>query len=151
MASVKGQGSDFDLGNELQIALTRLETLGEDLDRYLGVVEGRARAVVEASELLKDLGVGGILSEHSLIRFLGGEKLGRGKSELMFKARNSTATTHVLLLLVDVADLEPDVNLGERSRRILQYVAEALQKRGRRDQSCCLSGASFDQPLTSRL
>jgi hypothetical protein len=35
--------------------------------------------------------------------------------------------TYVLLLLMDVADLEPDVLLGERARRVIHNVLEALQ------------------------
>jgi hypothetical protein len=35
--------------------------------------------------------------------------------------------TYVLLLLVDVADLEPDVLLSERARWVIHNVLEALQ------------------------
>ena len=35
-------------------------------------------------------------------------------------------TTHILLLFVDVSNLEPDVDFGERSRRILQNISETL-------------------------
>ena len=36
-------------------------------------------------------------------------------------------TTDILLLFVDVSNLKPDVDFGERSRRILQNISETLQ------------------------
>jgi hypothetical protein len=65
----------YELHDESEKRLTRLETLGEDLNRDFGIVEGGARAVVEASELLEYLGVRRVLGEYSLIRLLGGEEL----------------------------------------------------------------------------
>ena len=51
-----------------------------------------------------------------------GEK--RVSNELTKAIRQSP--THILLLLVDVTDLKPDVDLGEGSWRVLKDVAEAL-------------------------
>lgn len=39
--------------------------------------------------------------------------------------------THVFLLLVDMANLEPNVLLGERSGRVIDDVFEALRKLAR--------------------
>jgi hypothetical protein len=51
----------------------------------------------------------------------------REKSELKSETPTRAPETHILLLLVDVTDLEPDVDLGKRSRRVLKDVAEALK------------------------
>lgn len=85
--------------------------------------------MVESAELLKDLGVCGVLRQYSLVRLLGRDELctgGRAGSAFAPSEESEPKTTHVFLLLVDVPNLEPDVDLREWSRRVLQNVAEAL-------------------------
>lgn len=55
--------------------------------------------------------------------------------------------THVFLLLVHVADLEPDVFLAQRPGRVVHNVTEALNH----DQRAVDSKIRFEVFLTSRL
>jgi len=66
--------------------------------------------VVQAAELLQDLGVVRVGLQHAVVGILGRVVL--------------------LLLLVDVADLEPDVDLRQRPRRVGEDVLEALEVSG---------------------
>ena len=87
--------------------------------------------MVKASELLKDLGMGRVFGKDAVVRFLGSEELVISKSRSVPQRKVQGRTiggTHILLLLVDVANLEPDIDLGQRPWRILQDVAEALRK-----------------------
>lgn len=65
--------------------------------------------MVEPSELLEDLGMIGIVSQDLLIGLL---RLGI-----------------LLLLLIHVSYLEPDINFGERFRRVVDNVIEALEQK----------------------
>jgi len=90
-----------------KVKLTSVNRLLQELNSLLLASIAVALLVVEPSQLLQDLGVVGVPIEHTPV---GG--LGRLK---------------VFLLLVNVTNLEPDVFLGERTRRVVDDVFEALQ------------------------
>lgn len=91
-----------------------------------------ALLVVQPSELLQDLGMVRVLVKHSAVGGLGSVKLcatvSRGrKKKGGGGGRRGAGITYVFLLLVDMANLEVDVLLGQWARRIVYNVLEALQ------------------------
>lgn len=79
---------------------------------------------MEPAELLEDLCVVFIVLKDTLVCFLCRDKLiGMLAISLDFEA---SWATHVFLLLVNVADLKPDVFLLQWTRRIVHNVPEAL-------------------------
>lgn len=67
----------------------------------------------------------------------------KGRAETEAKKR-----TNLLLLLVNVSDLEPDIDLGERTRRVLEDEFEALNGHVRnkiRDQRVTIRGTRLER------
>ena len=54
----------------------------------------------------------------------------------MSAGAQGVTTTYILLLFMDMADLEPDVLLGQWFRRVLHNISEALQHVSP-DRRCC--------------
>jgi hypothetical protein len=79
--------------------------------------------VVQPSELLEDLRVIGRLVQHALVGSLGTVKLREGQSRHHFQGLEES---YIFLLLVDMANLEPYVLLGQGTRRGANDVLEAL-------------------------
>ena len=107
----------------LCIGRISFQTFGEVGDCGVLIGKGGTRLVIEPTELLQDFGVIGIVLQYTLVRVL---------SSVILKWPSARGTsrggvTHVFLLLVDVSNLEPDVDLGQRFRRIVQDIAETLQ------------------------
>lgn len=67
--------SKSDVSLRAMQSLTRFETLGENSDRKLGVVEGCPRTLVESSQLLKNFRMRRILIENTFVGFFGGDEL----------------------------------------------------------------------------
>ena len=85
--------------------------------------------MIQTAELLEDFCVCWILLKNTLVRLFRRDELVQRAEGISLSVRRRAATffpTHILLLLVDVADLEPDVDLGEWTWRIVEDVAEAL-------------------------
>lgn len=91
------------------------------VDRLLQVVNGTllrgggALVMVQPAELLENLGVLGVALENTLVGRLGAIKLEGVRSKATKSARGGEA--YIFLLLVDMANLEPDVFLGQGARR----------------------------------
>jgi hypothetical protein len=85
--------------------------------------------VIQTAELLENFCVCRVLLQDTLVRLFCRDELVQGAKGIRSPVRQSAAKifpAHILLLLVDVADLKPDVDLGERTWRIVEDVAEAL-------------------------
>lgn len=82
--------------------------------------------VIKPAELLEDLCVVRALDQDPFVRFFGLLELQRGLG-LHGVEEKWREITYVLGLLVDVTDLEPDVQIGERSWRIPEDAIEALR------------------------
>jgi hypothetical protein len=111
---------------------TVLQTLGQIRDGGVLIGEARLALVVEPSELLKDLGVLGIFVKDAFVGFLGQDVLcvlnkSRVSGQRVEKRKEQGRIAYLLLRLVNVTDLKPDVDLGQRTRWILENVAEALR------------------------
>lgn len=87
--------------------LTGGNGLLEKLDSLFLARKAVALLVVQPAQLLQDLGMVGVPVQHTLVGILG--------------------TVEVLLLLVDMANLEPDILLGQRRRWGVDDVLEALE------------------------
>lgn len=80
--------------------------------------------MMEPAELLQDLGMMWIAVKDA--------EVGMFRSFVLmgllarFRSKCVTQCTHILLLFVNVTDLEPDICLAQRLRRILDNVLEAL-------------------------
>lgn len=81
--------------------------------------------MMKPTKLLEDLGVVGRVVENSLIRGFGAIKLQRLSINSAWHFAMKAAT-YVFLLFVNMADLEPDVLLGQGSGRRVDNVLEAL-------------------------
>lgn len=107
--------------------LTSTDRLLQVLNSLLLARVAVALLVVEPTKLLENLGVVGVTLQHASIGTLSRFELDKEVS----MARRSTrliSGTYILLLLVDVADLEPDVLLGEGARGVINNILEALWK-----------------------
>jgi hypothetical protein len=83
--------------------------------------------MIESTELLQYLCVSWVLLKHSFVRFFRCDELRDRICKLANHSKSADKqSTHILLLFVDVTNLEPDVDFGERSRRIVEDVSEAL-------------------------
>lgn len=78
--------------------------------------------VKEPAKLLQDLGMVGVAVENPPVGCL-------SRVELCIVSGSSVKNdgcTYILLLLMNVADLKPDIFLCERTRRVVDDVFEAL-------------------------
>jgi hypothetical protein len=82
--------------------------------------------VMEPAQLLQNLGVVRIALENPMIRGFGVFVLSR-PSEWGMRRVDGKSDTHIFVLLMHVADLEPNVLLGEGRRRVVDDVLEALE------------------------
>lgn len=94
----------------LRVRWVRLKALGEVRDSEVLGLESAAVLMIQPSKLLKDLGVGWVFLHDALISIL--------------------SARMVLHLLVYVSNLEPNIGVGERVRRIAEYAIEALERLG---------------------
>lgn len=100
-------------------------------DRFLQVLNGpllarvvAALLMVEPTELLENLGMVRVSVKNAAVR-----RLSRLELHKMLDTEigsGEVVVTYVLLLLVDMADLEPDVLLGQGTRRLIDDKFEAL-------------------------
>lgn len=104
--------------------LTSIDRLLQELDSLLLTLEAWTLLVVEPAKLLKNLGMVGIPLEHALIRGLSRIILSNSSACFPTETREYT---YILLLLVDMANLEPNVFFGERAWGIADDVFKALQ------------------------
>lgn len=86
--------------------------------------------MIEPSELLKNLSMTRVLLHYALVGFFRTAMLWvqtRKISLAFIRVKGKSQDTYVVLLLVHMTDLEPDVGMGERVRRIAKDAVEALQ------------------------
>jgi hypothetical protein len=86
-----------------------LETRGQNSDCAVGVVKGSPTAMVEPTKLLENLGMSRICLEDAFVSVFGG--------------------IIIVLLLVHMTDLEPNIDLCERMRGVVEDVGEAIERR----------------------
>ena len=81
--------------------------------------------VIKPTELLKDLGMSRVVGDNTLIGILRADMLMVG-SELVINIQIIRAA-YVFLLFVNMADLEPDVCMGERAGRVPENAVETAE------------------------
>lgn len=129
LPSVSGScGHEKRTGEERK--LTGSDRLLQVLNSPLLAVEMLALGVVQPTKLLQNLGVVGVAVEDPVVGSLRILKLSAGEGLASQQPARTVQYTYVFLLLMDMADLEPYVLLGQRCRRRVDDVLEALRKSG---------------------
>lgn len=103
--------------------LTSIDRLLQELNGLLLARDIRALLVVEPPKLLENLGMVRIALQHTLVSRSSGIILKRISVSGVSGIRRPT---HILLLLVNMANLEPDVFFCQRARGVANDVFETL-------------------------
>jgi hypothetical protein len=103
--------------------LTGLQALGQAVDGNFLVLEG-AVLVVNPAKLLQNFGVIRVFLHNALVSILRTSKLWKTCEQSV--SCTSKRYTYIFLLLVHVANLEPDVGMCKRARRVPQDAVKAV-------------------------
>lgn len=114
---------DHDRRNRDRVILTGADRFLQILDGMFLAAESGALLVMQPAKLLQNFCVIGVSVKNPSIRRLCRVILERRSA---YSDQSSEERAHIFLLLVHMADLEPDVLFSKRSWRVGDYVLEAL-------------------------